>query len=242
MSDQAPEGARPGPGVAEGAERRPASISVTRRRLLSGGAATAAVATLAAACSKGKGTGGGGGPASPPTTAANSDLDAAALAAGIEKLASDTYTATGTMATQGKLGALIPAAVSDLVETARRQHQEHMDAWNKILTAAGRQPVTEPNAQLKPLVDTAAANLTDVPGAATLALRLEDYASQTYLKMLPTLKSPEAVKLAGQILVVDQQHQAVLRYVLGLVPVGSGVGKDTRDFAPSDPRPSLIAG
>lgn len=164
------------------------------------------------------------------------------MAAGIEKLASDTYTAAGTMATQGKLGALIPDAVSELVETARRQHQEHMDAWNKILTAAGRQPVTEPNAQLKTVVDAAAGKLTDVPGAATLALRLEDYASQTYLKVLPTLKSPDAVKLAAQILVVDQQHQAVLRYVLGLVPVGSGVAKDTRDFAPSDPRPSLISG
>ncbi len=60
--------------------------------------------------------------------------------------------------------------------------------------------------------------------------------------MIPTLASPDAIKLASQILVVDQQHQAILRYVLGLYPVGSGVVKESKDFAPSDPQAALVTG
>jgi len=114
-------------------------------------------------------------------------------------------------------------------------------------TGAGRPAVTAPTAALKPTVDAAAAKLTDVPGAATLALRLEDYASQTYQSVIPTLKSPDAIKLAAQITVVGSQHQAILRYVLGLYPVGSGPMKAANglanvDFAPSSPTPALITG
>jgi hypothetical protein len=228
------------------APRRPGPALVGRRRVLSIGALAGGLATVAVACSNDrKGTDNGAGGAAPgptATTAANGDLDVAALAAGLEKLVTDTYTAVGTMAMQGRLGALIPGAVAEFVDTARNQHQAHMDAWNKLLTGAGRQAVREPDAQLKPAVDAAAAKLVDVPGAATLALRLEDYACQTYLKVLPALTSPDVIKLAARILVVDHQHQAILRYVLGLVPVGSGLGRDTRDFAPSDPRASLVTG
>jgi hypothetical protein len=117
-----------------------------------------------------------------------------------------------------------------------------MDAWNKLLTAAGGPAVTDPDQKLRPVVDAAVARVADIPAAATLALRLEDYASQTYLKAIPALTTAAAVELAARILVVDQQHQAVLRYLLGLYPVGSGVVRDPGDFAPADPRPSLITG
>lgn len=223
------------------------SAQVSRRRFLAGTTVAAGLAVFAAACGnddEDTDTGAGQTAGTTPTTAggANTDLDTAAVAAGLEKLAVDTYTAAGQLATTGKLGASVPPAVVEFVTTAGKQHQEHLDSWNKVLTGAGRPAVTAPNAQLKPAVDAAAGKLTDVPGAATLALRLEDYASQTYLKVIPTLKSPDAIKLASQIFVVDQQHQAILRYVLGLYPVGSGVVKDPKDFAPSDPQASLVTG
>ena len=41
---------------------------------------------------------------------------------------------------------------------------------------------------------------------------------------------------------VGAQRQAILRYVLGLYPVGNGLSKDTSDFAPADPKLSLITG
>ena len=223
------------------------STQVSRRRFLAGTTVAAGLAVFAVACGDDEDdadTSTGQTPNSTPTTAggANTDLDTAAVAAGLEKLAVDTYTAAGQLATTGKLGAAVPPAVVAFVTTAGKQHQEHLDSWNKVLTGAGRPAVTAPNAQLKPTVDAAAGKLTDVPGAATLALRLEDYASQTYLKVIPTLKSADAIRLASQIFVVDQQHQAILRYVLGLYPVGSGVAKDPKDFAPSDPQPTLITG
>lgn len=226
-----------------------ASAAVSRRRFLVGSGVAAGLVVLTAACGNDDKTDSGSGQtgataATTATTAAgaNTDLDTAAAAAGLEKLAFDTYTAAGQLATTGKLGAKVPDAVATFVTTAAKQHQEALDSWNKVLTSAGRPAVTAPTAALKPTVDAAAGKLTDVPGAATLALRLEDYASQTYQKVIPTLKSPDAIKLAAQITVVGSQHQAILRYVLGLYPVGSGPAKDTKDFAPADPQPALITG
>jgi hypothetical protein len=164
------------------------------------------------------------------------------MAARLEKLLVETYTTARTLATQGRLGALVPPAVATLVNTAVGHHQAHMDAWNKVLTGAGRPAATDADQQLRPTVEAAVARLADIPAVATLGLRLEDYASQTYLRALPTLRSPEVVDLAARILVVDEQHQAVLRSLLGLYPVGSGVSRDSVDFAPADPGPSLITG
>jgi hypothetical protein len=228
-----------------------ASAGVSRRRFLAGTTAAAGVAVLAAACGKDdkKDTGAGQTGGTTATTAvtattaggAGGDLDVAAAAAGLEKLATDTYKAAGDAAAANKLGA-VPPAVATFVTTAAKQHQEALDSWNTVLTGAGRQAVTAPTAALAPTVNGAFAKVTDIPGAATLALRLEDYASQTYQKVIPTLKSPDAIKLAAQINVVGQQHQAILRYVLGMYPVGSGVVKDTKDFAPADPQPTLLTG
>lgn len=230
------------------------SAAVSRRRFLTGSTVAAGLAVFAVACGKDDkktdtGAGQAGTGETTPTTAAakaNADLDVAAAAAGLEKLATDTYAAALAAATANKLGA-VPPAVATFVTSAQKQHQEALDSWNKVLTGAGKPAVTVPAASLAPTVNAAFAKVTDIPGAATLALRLEDYASQTYQSVIPTLKSPDAIKLAAQINVVGVQHQAILRYVLGLYPVGSGpmkasTGLANVDFAPSNPTPSLITG
>lgn len=205
--------------------------NVNRRRFLAGSAAGLAV--LAAGCTRDRGSG-----ASQPAD----DLDTAMLAAGLEKLAVDTYTATGRMATDGKLGAAIPPAVATLVATATGHHQQALISWNKLLTTAGRSEVTAPKEPLRTAVDTAIARLTDIPGVATLALRLEDYASQTYMAAIPTLTSAEAIRLAAELSVVSHQRQAVLRYLLGLDPVGHGTRTEPSDLAPAAPTLSLLTG
>ena len=207
---------------------------VSRRRFLAGSAITAGAAVLAAGC---MGDDDGSGADLPPN-----DLDTAAMAAGVEKLAVDTYMAAGRLVTDGKLGAAIPPAVASLVATATGHHQQALNSWNRLLTGAGRAAVESPKEALRTVVDAAIARLTDVPGAATLALRVEDYASQTYQKAIPILRTPEAISLAAQITVVSQQRQAVLRFVLGLYPVGSGTGTQAVDFAPANPTPSLLTG
>lgn len=195
--------------------------AVNRRRLLVGGAVAAMTAALTA-CGNDETTPGtaptGGTTSSSSGTDMAGDLAAAQLAAGLEVLAIATYKAALDAATAGKLGA-VPPAVAEYVKTATAHHQVHLDAWNTVLDGAGKPKVTEPNATLKPTVDAEFAKVTDAAGAAKLALMLEEIAAQTYLKAMPTLKNKDAIKLAGQIQIVDQQHQAILRYALGTYPV-----------------------
>lgn len=204
------------------AEQLSTPSMVNRRRLLVGGAVATMAAALAACGTQDTAPAPANTPAPPETTKKDdgsvTDLAVAELAAGLEVLAVQTYTAALDAATAGKLGE-VPPAVAEYVTTAKAHHQEHLDAWNTVLTGAGKSEVTTPNAQLKPTVDGEFAKVTDVAGAANLALMLEQIAAQTYLKAIPTLKSKDAIRTAASIQVVDQQHQAILRYALGMYPV-----------------------
>lgn len=201
---------------------------VTRRGLLAGAGAAAALA--ASACTRGE-TGGAGG--------RSEELATIDHLAGLERLTVETYTTLRDLAVTGRLGALIPPAVVEFVSTATGRHQEHLDGWNQMLVAAGHDEVTAADLRFKPRVEAAVGRLVDIPGLLALALRIEDHTAQSYLQALPALTTPEAIRTAGQIVVVDEQHQAYLRYVLGLSPVGSGTERDARDLAPADPQASL---
>lgn len=202
----------------------PSPLSSTSRRgfLALAGVGVAGVAL--AACGSDKKTASGGTPGSTPggatqtTTGKNVDLDTAALAAGLEVLAVQTYTAAGDAATKGSLGP-VPPAVATYVTTALSQHQAALDKWNGVLKAAGKPAVTAPDAKLKPTVDAAFAKVTDVNGAAALALMLEQIASATYQKAVPTLTDKTAIELAGSLQIIDAQHVAVLLFVSGQYPV-----------------------
>lgn len=193
-----------------------AAARVSRRRFLVGTGAVAGIALVTAACGddddEAADTGTEGG------SSANGDLAIAQLAAGLEVLAVDAYTAALDAATSGALGP-VPPAVATFVTTAKGHHEEHRDAWNAVITGAGEEAVTEPNATLKPTVDAGLAGAKTVADAANLALTLENIASQTYLSAIPKLESKDAIMQAGQIQVVDQQHIAILLYALGMYPV-----------------------
>ncbi|MEP7203165.1 MAG: ferritin-like domain-containing protein [Ilumatobacteraceae bacterium] len=146
------------------------------------------------------------------------DLKVAALAAGLEVLAVGTYKAALDAASAGSLGE-VPAAVGEFVTVAMAQHQKQLDAWNGVLAGAGSAEVTEPNATLKPTVDAAFAKVTDVAGAASLALMLEQIAAATYLNAQNVLTDKDAIMLAGSIQIIDAQHVSILLYVLGEYPV-----------------------
>lgn len=150
------------------------------------------------------------------------DLDTAAFAASLEVLAVGTYTAALDAATAGKLGA-VPPAVATFVTTAKDQHQAQLGALNDLLTSNGRSAITEPDAGLKATVDEQFGKVTDVVGAAKLARDLEEIAAATYLKAIPGL-TPDTAVVAGSILCVDQQHVAILNYVLGEYPVPDTFG------------------
>lgn len=163
-------------------------------------------------------TAGAGATTTPDTTGGSVDVKVANLAAGLEVLAVGTYKAALDAATAGKLGA-VPPAVAEFVTTAMKQHQMQLDAWNKVITGAGGTAVTAPNATLKPTVDGEFAKVTDITGAAKLALQLEEIAAATYNHAQTVLTDKDAIKLAGSIQIIDAQHAAILHFVLGEYPV-----------------------
>ncbi len=193
---------------------------VSRRRLLMGGTVAAGVALVAAACGDNDDstTTSGGQSDATGSQATSADLGVAELAASLEVLAVQTYEAALAAAQANKLGP-VPPAVATFVQTALGHHREHRDFWNGVLRGAGKPEVTAPNARLKPTVDAEFAKVTNVAGAASLALTLEDIAAQTYLKAIPSLRGKDAIRKAAEIQVVDQQHQAILLYALGKYPV-----------------------
>lgn len=193
------------------------SPEISRRRLLAGSAAALALA----ACSKGE------------PAAADPDLDFAGTAAGVEKLALDHYIDAGRLMTDGKLGALVPPALGALFATAIGHHRQAHNAWNTLRTAAGRAEVTAPGAKLQEALNAASLRQTDILAAVGLAIRLEDYACQTYQQALPVLHGPDAVRLAARVAVAGHQRQAVLRDLIGLDPVAA---------AGADPQLKLITG
>jgi hypothetical protein len=201
---------------------------ISRRQMLFGSAAAIGAGLVIAACGDDSGsktttaastaTSAGASPTTAASGGASGDLKIAQLAAGLEVLAVGTYKAALDAATAGKLGA-VPPAVATFVQTAMAQHQQQLEKWNSVITAGGGTAVTAPNATLKPTVDSEFAKVTDVTGAAKLALQLEQIAAATYLNAISALSSKDAITLAGSIQIIDMQHAAILNFVLGNYPV-----------------------
>lgn len=211
----------------------PAGLS--RRRFLAASGATGA-AVVAATYLSGSIAGASTRTAVPSTgrtkkPSLQQDLGVAAFAASLEVLAVATYSAALDAANAGSLGA-VPPAVATLVETARDQHQEYLDALNGVLTSNAKPEVTEPDADLKATVDAQFAQVTDVVGAAQLARDLEEIASATYLKAIPTL-TPDTAVLAASVLCVGQQRVATLNFALGDYPVPDVFASTSKAAAPS---------
>lgn len=146
------------------------------------------------------------------------DLAIAAIAASLEVLAVNTYGAALDAAGSGALGE-VPPAVAEYVTVAKAHHEAHRDAWNGVLTASGKEAVTWAPPDLEQTVNDQFAMVTDVTGAAQLALTLEGIAAATYLSVLSKLESTDAIALAGSIQPIDRQHMAILTFALGMYPV-----------------------
>lgn len=206
----------------------------SRRRFLAGTGAVAIGGFLLAAC----GSDDKGGSASDSTLAGDAgkltgDLAIAGVAASLENLAVGTYMAGIDAATKGKLGTVPPAVVT-FATTAMAHHKDHADAWNAILTASKKQPVTIADPKVKPSIDAAFAKVTDVAGLAKLALELENVAAATYLNALGVITVPQAITTAASIQPVEMQHAAILNFVLGQYPVPDAFAKTDGARPPSD--------
>ncbi|HEX3460641.1 MAG TPA: ferritin-like domain-containing protein [Acidimicrobiales bacterium] len=209
-------------------------IRTSRRGFLIGAGAVAGGAVLAA-CSSGSSSSG-----STTTTAGASktgaltgDLAIAALAASLENLAVAAYGDVLTAAGQNKLGT-VPPAVATFVTTAKGQHAQHAAGWNSAITAAGHSAITVPDPALVPTVNAAFAKVTDVVGAAQLALMLENIAAATYQNGVSAVTAVSSIKVAASIQPVEMQHAAILYFALGQYPVPNAFSPLTGARGPSD--------
>jgi Ferritin-like domain len=197
----------------------------SRRTFLLGAAGIGAGGALLAACGSSHNSTTtpattGTGAASSPTTGSGSlsgDLAVAATAASLENLGVYAYKAALAAATAGKLGK-IPPAVATFAQTAMRQHQDHAQAWNSALTAAGKTAVTATDPALTPTVKQKFVQVTNVTQLAQLALLIENVAAQTYQAAIPALTAASSVAVAATIHPVEMQHAAILYYALGQYP------------------------
>lgn len=175
--------------------------TASRRAFLIGGGAVVGGAALvasgaggiaqAAASSMGKSA----VPSAAKAQELTGDLAVVALAASLENLAVGTYQGGIDAATAGRLGTVAPAVVT-FAQTAISHHKDHAAAWNGVLTAAGKKPITGVDLTVKKTVDSAFAQVKDVPGPAALALKLENSAAATYLAAIDGVKSPAGIKTA----------------------------------------------
>jgi Ferritin-like domain len=217
-----------------------------RRRFLTRAAGTAggvAGIALLAACSSGSSSSSASASASATGSAAaaaggegqalSGDLQVVAMAASLENSGVATYMAGIKAATAGKLGTVPPAVVT-FAETAMAQHEDHQKAWNAVLTAAGKKPVTAVDPVIQPTINAAFAKVTTVTGLAELALLVENTAGQTYQNGLSVIKSPAGIKTAASIQPVEFQHAAILLFVLGKYPVPNAFTGVSLARPPSD--------
>jgi hypothetical protein len=123
-----------------------------------------------------------------------------------------------TAAGAGKLGT-VPPAVSTFVTTVKGQHEQHAQAWNSAITGAGHAAITTPDPVLTPVITADFKKVTDVPGAAKLALMLEEVAGATYQSAVGAVKAMSSVQVAASIQPVELQHAAILNFALGQYPV-----------------------
>jgi hypothetical protein len=160
------------------------------------------------------------------------DLAVAALAAGLENLAVNTY--QGAIDNAAKLG--VPPAVATFAMTAQSHHKQHAAAWNSILTGAGKPAVTGVDQTVKTgVIDPGFAAVKTVPDLAKLALGLENVAAATYLNGIQNaLQDTGAIKVAASIQPVEMQHAAILNFVLGEYPVPDSFSKTDGARTPSD--------
>ena len=190
-----------------------------RRFLLAVGASVGCVALAGCEGDDGE-TGAIGGGAAPDTTnpRLGADLQIACMAASLENLAVGMYSAAISAAQAGRLGT-VPPSVMTFAQTAMKQHADHADAWNAILTGAGRTKVSEADLVVKPQIDQGFGQVSDVDGLARLALNLENVAAATYLEAIAFIDNKQALKTAAAIQPVEMQHAAILHYLLGNYPV-----------------------
>jgi len=210
----------------------------SRRALLAGGSAVVGGLVLAACGGKSSSS----GVSASPSASAHTDISALSTDASIEALAIFAYDAALKAAPMGKFGKSVPAAVATFATVAKQQHMDHLDAFNAAIKGAGGTAFTKPDPALAPTVTQLFGQVTNVVDLAKLALTLENTAAATYIQQMGALTSPAALAAVATIAPVEQQHSAILNFVIGEYPVPDTFVKLGKTATSLGARPSNEAG
>lgn len=202
--------------------RDPNARNIDRRRFLLGGVA-AAGGGLLAAC--------GGGPEPRPEDTPvvtrpdrlEGDLAVAALLVSLENLLVSVY--QEALDKRDKLGPPPPVTIS-LLERLQEHHREHAEAWNGILTGAGKPGITGVNLTVKSMTsEPGLLRIRDGAGLLSLGQELETITAATYLAAIGAIDNNAALKVAASIQTVENQHVAVMGYLQGRPPAPEGFAR-----------------
>ncbi len=206
----------------------------SRRGFLLGASGVVALGA-AAACSGGTSSSSGGSSSAAPSRSASpytGDLRVVALAAALENLAVTAYKGAQQAAQAGRLGTVPPAVVT-FIQTAMKQHADHANAWNAVLTGAKLPPITGAPLTITQQQVTMLNSAKSVTDVAKQALALENSAAQTYQFAAANVSSPQGISTAATIEPVEAQHAAILYFVLGQYPVPDAFIKQDQVLTPS---------
>jgi Ferritin-like domain len=214
------------PGVRKALDEWSANLgSVVRRpstrRSFFLGAAGAVALGAAAACSGGSSsnTTTSSPPAAPaaPVETYIGDFKVVALAASLENLAVTAYEGALKKAGNNELGT-VPPAVASFIQTAMKQHSDHAQAWNAVLSRAGKPTISDAPLSITQEQVAMLTAAKTVPDVAKLALNLENVAAQTYTFAIANMTDSGGIMTAATIQPVEAMHAAILNFVLGQYP------------------------
>jgi hypothetical protein len=187
------------------------------------GAAGAVALGAAAACSSGssgtpKPSSSAPKPPPPPPETYTGDLKVVALATALENLAVSAYSGALQKAGAGQLGT-VPPAVATFIQTAMKQHSDHAQAWNAVLSKAGKPTINDAPLSITQDQVNMLNAATSVPDVAKLALNLENVAAQTYTFATANVADAGGIMTAATIQPVETMHAAILNFILGQYPI-----------------------
>lgn len=157
-------------------------------------------------------------PPAPPQETYPGDLKLVAVATALENLAVSAYEGALKKAGTGEIGA-VPPTVATFVQTAMKQHSDHAQAWNTLLSRAGKPTISD--APLSITQDQLAMlnAAKSVPDLAKFALSLENIAAQTYTFATGNVSDPTGIITAATIQPVEAMHAAILNFLIGEYPI-----------------------
>ena len=161
---------------------------------------------------------------SPAFAASGTDVQVLQTASSIEVLAISTYKTALTLPYIG--GSSANPVIKAFATTTKKQHQDHLAAFQSATTALGGKKQTKPDPKFVPVVDKAVKSITKASPAkgsllvVGLALELENIAAETYVNNMSLLTDANAKKVTASIMGVEAQHVAILLAVRALLKAG----------------------